>query len=98
MKLFFFFSSFIFLTAQDVLLEGVSAVVGNTVILKSDVSQLVSITALQNKIDLNKDPTAFSQLQAHALENLINRQILLEMAKLDSVEVKDKDVNDAMDR
>ena len=98
MKFFVFLSSFVFLTAQDVLLEGVSAVVGNAVILKSDVSQLVSITALQNKIDLNKDPAAFSQLQAHALENLINRQILLEMAKLDSVEVKDKDVNDAMDR
>jgi len=33
-----------------------------------------------------------------ALENLINRQILLEMAKLDSIEVKDKDVNEALDR
>ena len=98
MKLFFFLSSFVFLAAQDFLLEGVSAVVGNAVILKSDVSQLVSMTALQNKIDLNKDPAVFTQLQDHALENLINRQILLEMAKLDSVEVKDKDVSDAMDR
>ena len=97
-KLSVFLSSCIFLTAQDVLLEGVSAVVGNTVILKSDVSQLVSMTALQNKIDLNKDPAVFTQLQAQALENLINRQVLLEMAKLDSVEVKDKDVSDAMDR
>ena len=98
MKLIFFLSSFVFLTAQDVLLEGISAVVGNTVILKSDVSQLVSMTALQNKIDLNKDPAVFAQLQTRALENLIDRQILLEMAKLDSVEVKDKDVNDALDR
>ena len=98
MKLFVFLSSFAFLAAQAFLLEGVSAVVGNAVILKSDVSQFVSMTALQNKIDLNKDPAVFTQLQAQALENLINRQILLEMAKLDSVEVKDKDVSDAMDR
>ena len=98
MKHVLFLCSFVFLTAQGVLLEGVSAVVGNTVILKSDVSQLVSMTALQNKIDLNQDPAVFEQLQAHALENLINRQILLEMAKLDSVEVKEKDVNDALDR
>ena len=98
MKLFVFLSSFAFLAAQDFLLEGVSAVVGNAVILKSDVSQFVSMTALQNKIDLNKDPAVFTQLQAQALENLINRQILLEMAKLDSIEVKDKDVSDAMDR
>ena len=98
MKHVLFLCSFVFLTAQSVMLEGVSAVVGNTVILKSDVSQLVSMTALQNKIDLNQDPAVFEQLQAHALENLINRQILLEMAKLDSVEVKEKDVNDALDR
>ena len=98
MKLFVFLAYFSFLAAQAFLLEGVSAVVGNAVILKSDVSQFVSMTALQNKIDLNKDPAVFTQLQAQALENLINRQILLEMAKLDSVEVKDKDVSDAMDR
>ena len=98
MKLFVCLSSFVFLVAQGGLLEGVSAVVGNTVILKSDVSQLVSMTALQNKIDINKDPSVLKKLQVHALENLVNRQIILEMAKLDSVEVKDKDVNEALDR
>ena len=80
MKLFVYLSSFVFLLAQEGLLEGVSAVVGNTVILKSDVSQLVSMTALQNKIDINKNPSVLKKLQVHALENLINRQILLEMA------------------
>ena len=98
MKLFIFLSSFVLLIAQGGLLEGVSAVVGNTVILKSDVSQLVSMTALQNQIDLNKDPSVLKELQVRALENLVNRQIILEMAKLDSVEVKEKDVNDALDR
>ena len=98
MKLFVCLSSFVFLVAQGGTLEGVSAVVGNTVILKSDVSQLVSMTALQNKIDINKDPSVLKKLQVHALENLVNRQIILEMAKLDSVEVKDKDVNEALDR
>ena len=83
-KLFVFLSSCIFLTAQDVLLEGVSAVVGNTVILKSDVSQLVSMTALQNKIDLNKDPAVFTQLQTHALENLVNHTLRTHFSHLES--------------
>ena len=60
MKFVVFLSSFVFLTAQGVLLEGVSVVVGNAVILKSDVSQLVSMTALQSKIDLNKLASEFT--------------------------------------
>ena len=98
MKLYLLLSSFVFLTAQNVVLEGVYAVVGNTVILKSDVSQLVSMAASQQKIDLNKNPEIFSQLQGQALRDLIDQRVILEMAKLDSVYVKDKDVNDALDR
>ena len=63
MKTYIFLSSFVFLAAQSLLFEGVAAVVGNAVILKSDVSQLVSITALQQKIDLNtfnRDDSAIS--------------------------------------
>ena len=60
MKTYIFLSSFVFLAAQSLLFEGVAAVVGNAVILKSDVSQLVSITALQQKIDLNKNPENYS--------------------------------------
>ena len=96
MKTYIFLSSFVFLTAQSLLFEGVAAVVGNAVILKSDVSQLVSITALQQKIDLNKNPETYSLLQAQAIESLIDQQVILEMAKLDSVEVKETDVDMAL--
>ena len=96
MKTYILLSSFVFLAAQNFLFEGVAAVVGNAVILKSDVSQLVSITALQQKIDLNKNPETYSLLQAQAIESLIDQQVILEMAKLDSVEVKEKDVDIAL--
>ena len=96
MKTYIFLSSFVFLAAQSLLFEGVAAVVGNAVILKSDVSQLVSITALQQKIDLNKNPETYSLLQAQAIESLIDQQVILEMAKLDSVEVKETDVDMAL--
>ncbi len=98
MKFFLLLLFFIFLSAQNIVLEGVSALVGNTLILKSDVSQMVSMTALQQKIDLNKNPDLFSLLQDQALGLLIDRQVILEMAILDSVEVKDKEVDDALDR
>ena len=96
MKTYIFLSSFVFLAAQSLLFEGVAAVVGNAVILKSDVSQLVSITALQQNIDLNKNPETYSLLQAQAIESLIDQQVILEMAKLDSVEVKETDVDLAL--
>jgi peptidyl-prolyl cis-trans isomerase SurA len=98
MKLLSLFFHIVFLTAQGVVFEGVSAIVGNTVILKSDVSQLVSMTALQQKIDLNKNPELSSLLQNQVLQELINQRVILEMAKIDSVEVKEKDVDVALDK
>lgn len=98
MKFVSLFLSFGFLVAQDAVFEGISAVVGNAVILKSDVSQLVSMTALQQNIDLKNNPEAFSQLQSHVLQGLIDQRVIIEMAKIDSVEVKPKDVDDALDQ
>ena len=86
------------LASQDAVFEGISAVVGNTVVLKSDVSQLVSMTALQQNIDLKKNPEVYSQLQSHVLQGLIDQRVIIEMAKIDSIEVKPKDVDDALDQ
>ena len=98
MKIVLYLFFFVLLFAQQPVFEGISAVVGNNIILKSDVSQLVSMTALQQKIDLRKNPDYYSKIEEQVLENLINQRVILEMAKLDSIEVKEKDVDDALNQ
>ncbi|MFQ6614689.1 MAG: peptidylprolyl isomerase [Fidelibacterota bacterium] len=86
------------LAEKPQIIEGIAAVVGDNVILKSDVSQLSSMTAMQQKIDPNREPEKYRRLQEEVLQSLIDQKIMLEMAKLDSVEVEDKEVDSALDQ
>ena len=92
----------IFLTAQTFSqqqhIDGVAAVVGENIILKSDVSQVVGMTALQQGLDVSKDVDVLMKLQEGVLSSLIDQKVILEMAKLDSIEIADKDVENALDQ
>jgi len=92
----------IFLTAQAFSqqqhIDGVAAVVGENIILKSDVSQVVGMTALQQGLDVSKDVDVLMKLQEGVLSSLIDQKVILEMAKLDSIEIADKDVENALDQ
>ncbi len=83
---------------QEKYIEGIAAIVGDNVILKSDLSQVVSMTALQHRIDPNKNPKRFQTLQHEVLQSLVDQKIILEMAELDSIEVKEKDVDNALNQ
>ncbi|RMF11049.1 MAG: hypothetical protein D6762_00225 [Candidatus Neomarinimicrobiota bacterium] len=83
---------------QPQYIEGVAAIVGENLILKSDVAQLASMTAMQQRIDPQQNPDRFIRLQQEVLNSLIDQKIMLEMAKLDSVEVEDKEVESALDQ
>ena len=93
---------FIFITAltfaQQKHIDGVAAVVGENIILKSDVSQVVGMTALQQGLDVSKDVDVLMKLQEGVLSSLIDQKVILEMAKLDSIEIADKDVENALDQ
>jgi len=91
---------FSFLCGQDKpqAVDGVAAVVGENIILKSDVSQVVGMTALQRGLDVAKDVDLLLQLQEGVLSSLIDQKVILEMAKLDSIEIADKDVENALDQ
>ena len=95
-------SFFIFFTAltfaQQQHIDGVAAVVGENIILKSDVSQVVGMTALQQGLDVSKDVDVLMKLQEGVLSSLIDQKVILEMAKLDSIEIADKDVENALDQ
>ena len=92
----------IFFTAQTFTqqqhIDGVAAIVGENIILKSDVSQVVGMTALQQGLDVSKDVDVLMKLQEGVLSSLIDQKVILEMAKLDSIEIADKDVENALDQ
>ena len=83
---------------QDMPIDGIAAIVGENIILKSDVSQVVGMTALQNGIDVERDRALLEKLQGDVLSSLIDQKIILEMAKLDSIEVNEKDVDRALEQ
>ena len=83
---------------QEKYVEGIAAIVGDNIILKSDLSQVVSMTALQQRIDPVNNPKRFQTLQHEVLQSLIDQKIILEMAELDSIEVKEKDVDNALNQ
>jgi len=89
-----------FLSGQDKAqaVDGVAAIVGENIILKSDVSQVVGMTALQRGLDITQDVELLLQLQDGVLSSLIDQKVILEMAKLDSIEIADKDVENALDQ
>lgn len=95
----FFILSQTMVTAQNepVYIDGISAVVGDHIILKSDLSQLVTMTAIQRGLNPQTDYEELSRLQRDILVSLIDQKVVLEMAKLDSIEVKEKEVSQSLD-
>jgi peptidyl-prolyl cis-trans isomerase SurA len=91
-------ASFLYGQDKPKAVDGVAAVVGENIILKSDVSQVVGMTALQRGLDVTKDVDLLLQLQEGVLSSLIDQKVILEMAKLDSIEIADKDVESALDQ
>jgi len=83
---------------QDMPIDGIAAIVGENIILKSDVSQVVGMTALQRGLDVSKDMDILEKLQGEVLGSLIDQKVILEMAKLDSIEVAEKDVERALEQ
>ena len=91
-----FFTDQTFTQQQHI--DGIAAIVGENIILKSDVSQVVGMTALQQGLDVSKDVDVLMKLQEGVLSSLIDQKVILEMAKLDSIEIADKDVENALDQ
>jgi len=85
-------------TEKDVFIDGVAAIVGEYVILKSDVAQLVNMAAVQQRLNPATDMDKLLQLQKEVVQSVVDQKIMLEMAALDSIEVDDKEVDRALDQ
>ena len=83
---------------QKPVIEGVAAIVGDNIILKSELAQLVNMTAIQRKINPNQNPEMFLLLQDQVLQSIIDRKIILEMAELDTnIKIKEKEIDTALE-
>ena len=99
MKLFSFFFLFSLAwpqTNQDI--DGVAAIIEEHIVLKSDLAQMVNMSIIQNKIDIEKDREKIKNLEKSVLESMIDQKIILKKAELDSVLVEEKEVDLALDQ
>ncbi len=94
---FFCYLFFSFCCAQQTL-GGVSAVVGDNVILKSEVAQIVQMTALNMGLDPSSDEAQLKRLSDDVLQSLINQSLVLSVAEAESVVVSSQEVNAALER
>ena len=77
-------------------IDGVAAIVADNIILKSELAQIVNLTAMQQKINPNTE--IYQRLQGQVLQSLIDQKVVLELAELDTnIIVKDKEVDGALE-
>lgn len=85
------------LRAQEQI-DGIAAIVGDDIILKSEVLQLAQMTALQNSVDLQRNPSFLQVFQSEALNILITQKILLDRSRVDSLdEIPSEQVDQALE-
>ena len=85
---------FIVLTAAPVsaqqLVEGIAAVVGKEIILRSEVEQYTNQYLLQNRVDVQKNPELAANIRNQTLNFLIEQKLLLEKAEQDTITVEEE--------
>ncbi|MEA2077423.1 MAG: peptidylprolyl isomerase [Candidatus Marinimicrobia bacterium] len=80
-----------FLPAQQ-MIDGIAAIVGENIILFSEMNQYAFEVAQQGGVDVYKNPEAFAVIQKQALRDLVNSKIILLQAEVDSVEVNERNI------
>ncbi|MCD6112105.1 MAG: peptidylprolyl isomerase [Bacteroidales bacterium] len=77
---------------NEVIIDEIIGIVGNNIILQSDVENQYMQYRLQGKISGGKE------IKGKIFESLLYQKLLLNQAKIDSIEVTDNQVNQEMDR
>lgn len=79
-------------------IDGIAAIVADNIILKSELAQIVNVTAMQQNINPNQNIEIYQRLQKQVLQSLIDQNVILELAKRDTnIIVKDKEVDAALE-
>jgi peptidyl-prolyl cis-trans isomerase SurA len=79
-------------------IDGVAVIVADNIILKSELAQIVNVTAMQQNVDPNQNMELYQRLQTQVIQSLIDQKVVLELAKKDTnIIVKDKEVDSALE-
>jgi peptidyl-prolyl cis-trans isomerase SurA len=78
--------------------DGIAAIIGKEIVLKSEVDQMVRSYAVQNKINLSNDAVALSRIQSEVFERLIEQKVLLVKAVEDTITADDRDVDQRVEQ
>lgn len=89
---------YITISFSQEIIDGIAAIVGENIILKSEVDQFTRMNASQLGIDPSKDPETYQRLLNQSLQSLIDEKILLEQAKIETIEVKDREIESMLDQ
>ncbi|MDD3095052.1 MAG: peptidylprolyl isomerase [Candidatus Neomarinimicrobiota bacterium] len=81
----------LFLSAQQIV-DGIAAIVGEDIILFSEVNQYAFEMAQQSGVDISGDSRQFARFQESALRDMVNAKILLLQAAADSIEINERNV------
>jgi peptidyl-prolyl cis-trans isomerase SurA len=76
--------------------DGTAAIVGDEVVLISDINALITSYAIQNKIDITRQPDLYKKLGNQFLERLIDQKLLLIKADEDTIEADDERVEQSL--
>lgn len=79
-------------------IDGVAAVVGDKVILTSDINRSLSMAVFQQGLDPQRDGAKILSLKKQILQSSVDGKVVLAMAELDSVEVGDKEIERALEQ
>ncbi len=77
------------LTQAQQLVDGIAAIVGKEIVLRSEIQQYVQNYVVQNRIDVKKNPLLLEQITKQTLEKLIEQKLLLAKAEEDTLTVDD---------
>ena len=77
--------------------DGIAAVVGDEIILKSEVDQFAQTQALRMRIDPTRNPNRYESIWRRTLKTLVDQKILLDRAELDSIEISDREIDEALE-
>jgi len=90
LKIYLFIVFLISGAAAQQLVEAIEAVVGNEIILKTEVDQFTQNYIVQNRINVKDNDALLKSIRQKTLESLIEQKLLLEKAVLDTVTVDDQ--------
>jgi peptidyl-prolyl cis-trans isomerase SurA len=85
-------------TNSQQIFDGIAAIVGDDVVLMSDINALVTQYAFRNRIDIARQPELYQRLGEEFLQSLIDQKLLLIKADEDTVEADDDRVEQTLNQ